>query len=153
MRDTGIRTVFLHIKERRLLVQYADLLAELGMLNGDFLYILTPEAARTDSIGQVYGDLALDTPMRRLLANALIFDALDRFRSQPASDRFLRSWNNQGPATVERINALLPVHMERMSADFFQIHPQPANFVSFAFDAVLVLAVGRCAVEAEVGSH
>lgn len=151
MRDTGIRTVYLHLKNPGQLVEYAGLLEQLDMLKGDFLYIVSPQAAPTDSLSDVFVDeLGNGSPIDLLLSNALIFDVLDRFRSSPASDSFLRYWERQGPATVSRVNTLLPDRMDRMPPDFFELNKQPANYVSFAFDSVLVLAITLCSFEAEI---
>jgi hypothetical protein len=149
MKDSGYKTIFLSVLEPIDLYQYSILLDELKMLESEFIYILPPNLIPTDYVSILYDELIPGTPMHKLLSGALVFDRLDGFRVNPNNDRFLESWKQQGNATIDKINSLVPKSAYYLAAPGYFLKVKPANFASFVYDAVITLGLGACIAQKE----
>ena len=108
IKKSGIQTIFVSLWEPSFLPTLASILAELGMLEGNYIFIFSSELVPSDSLKLLFGAQVPGSPMDKLLSGALIFERLDGFRAEPGNDRFLRSWRSQTNETVSLLNALIP---------------------------------------------
>lgn len=145
--DTGITTVVLNFDNPRALSSLSSGLDVRGMFGDEFLYVISPDAAPTDRIAEIYGGHDAGSPMDKLLSGSLVFDHVDPFRLQK-DDSFLLAWRGQGSAFVDTLNELHPLAPDNEA--YFQAEPDffknydPSNYVSFVYDAIMTLGFGAC---------
>jgi hypothetical protein len=149
LKDSGIKTIILSLMKPVDLLEYAELLNELGMLELDYIYILPPEIVPTDFVTSLYGEHKPGTPIYKLLSGALVFDRLDGFRIDPENDPFLKIWKEQNNETVSKLNSLIPKNSYYLAANDYYQTTTPANFASYVYDTVMAIGFGGCIAEKE----
>ena len=172
IKSTGIRTIYLNVHSLpRMIDDISPILDDVGLLDDNYMYVLSPEAIETsnDKDGDDDDDspttitqqqLSIGSTGDRLLSGALVFHPLDNFllqregrdddgdgKVEVEDDPFFFSWKGLDSTFVERINALLPFAPKEeggtIPQDYFQIH-NPSPKVAFVYDAIMALGIGKC---------
>lgn len=133
----------------------AQVATELGLTNGDYLWIFTGDFDTT----LLYSS---DAAVQELLRGSLLLTPVSGY-DLSAEDPFYRAWKTQGPAQVESLNAANPMQetmVQRNSTgkgfvkgdtpgymldedDFFQ-QTSPVFGSNFIYDAVIATRMGAC---------
>lgn len=142
MKETGITTIMLSLKDPSYVPEFAQMLDNLDMLLDDFIYILPPTLVPVDSVGKLYGEHKPGSPVDKLLSGALVFDRVDGFEMN-SEDPFLAAWKKQSEQQVSRLNELVPLTWLNAAPDYFQT-ALPAKGASFIYDAIMTIGFGAC---------
>jgi len=123
IRDSGITTLFLSLREPFEAPRLAAFLDELDMLTNDYFYVLPPSVVLFDSLIYLYGEHLPGSPLDKLLSGAIAFDRLDLFDvvEDENQDDFLSSWRQQGGDLVDELNNLVPLPWLNADPDYFQV--------------------------------
>jgi hypothetical protein len=133
----------------------AQVATELGLTNGDYLWIFTGDF----DPALVYSS---DAAVQELLKGSLFVTPVSGY-DLSVEDPFFRAWKSQGPAQVESLNAANPIQgsiVERNSTgkgfvkgdspgymlaedDFFR-QTSPVFGSSYIYDAVIATGMGAC---------
>ena len=148
VKESGVRTIFLNKIQSDGLNMTAHILDDLDMLTDDYLYIFTPQAVPTDSVGTIFGPLGIDSPLDRLLKGGLILDHHDLYRADGDQDPFLKMWKSQDSAAViQRLVEAYPEWANEFDAndlaDYFETN-MPADYSAFLYDAIISIGNGAC---------
>ena len=124
IKESGVTTIFLSLREPFQMQRLAKLLDELDMLTNEFFYILPPTAVLfVDAMLDIFGEQIPGSPIDKLLSGAIVFDRLDLFDVVQGEneDPFISSWRRQGTDLVNRLNALVPLQWLNADPDYFQV--------------------------------
>jgi len=123
IRDSGITTLFLSLREPFEAPRLAVFLDELDMLTSEYLYVLPPSVVVFDSMIEVFGEHPPGSPLDKLLSGAIAFDRLDLFdvMEDEGQDEFLSSWRQQGKDLVDELNSLVPLPWLNADPNYFQV--------------------------------
>lgn len=142
IRDSGVKTIFLSKLRAEELEAFSALLDEYGLLSNEYLYLLHPELAPADAIGNVFSHVVPQSPLDRLLKGAMVLDRLDGFRQPNKDQAFLAAWQSRSAATLQAWNEMgLPFVPQDES--FFDM--PPAMYASMVYDSVMLTGLGACA--------
>jgi hypothetical protein len=165
MAASGITTIYLGgITSRPELVEMAQMLQSLNMLNDEYIYILpsTMVVPDTDHLQALYDDDSASNPLPdaldRLLTGALVFDdkqyhppsSSSSSSNSTSSSSFLQKWQTQmnTPAFIERLLRTLP---SDISTYLYTLDPfvelgnmAPVRASAYMYDAVIAIGMGAC---------
>lgn len=142
MKETGITTIMVSLKDASFVPSFAMLLEELDMLTDEFIYILSPSLVPVESLSKLYGEQLPDSAVDRFLRGALVFDRMDGFEHK-REDAFTQAWRRQTEGQVRRLNDLVPLTWLNAAPDYFQT-ALPAKGASFVYDAIMTIGFGAC---------
>jgi len=142
MKETGITTIMVSLKDASFVPSFAKLLDELDMLIDEFIYILSPSLVPVESLSKLFGEQVPDSAVDKFLRGALVFDRMDGFELN-AEDTFTQAWRRQTEGQVRRLNELVPLTWLNAAPDYFQ-SALPAKGASFVYDAVMTIGFGAC---------
>jgi hypothetical protein len=156
VKNSGPKTIFLNTKSAASssAMEYrAQAMERLGMLQDDYLYILSPELAPSDLVSEFYEEQEPGSPLDKLLSGALIFDMMDGYRVSPDTDPFLSAWRRRTSKHVDQLNDMYAPFMRDgdgddetyfvAESDYFQTQT-PANSASLVYDAIITVGIGGC---------
>lgn len=156
----GYRTVVVATDRPAVLEDIAVLAEELGMLNGDFVWVLSGDALPPAM--QPFLQNKIDSPMDKLLRGAALFTNYDRFVYEGKFNNFYKVWREQAPSLVEEINAMQPLDKDGnplylATKGYFQ-NESPTEYSSFIYDAVMTAGASACmarlrGVRGRAGNH
>ena len=145
-KEEGYRTVALITDRPSFLNDVARVASDLGMLNGDYFWIISGDAFPPALVPHMKYEV--DSPTDRLLRGSALFTNYDRFVYQGESDPFLQEWRKQDPSFVEQLNTKLPLksdgkpHYAAPAAYFAE--ETPTEYASFMYDAVMSAGISAC---------
>lgn len=123
IKESGVTTLFLSLREPFQLQRLAKLLDELDMLTNEYFFILPPSSVLFEAMIDIFGEQTPGSPIDKLLSGAIVFDRLDLFDvvQEENEDPFISAWRRQGTDLVKRLNALVPLHWLNADPDYFQV--------------------------------
>ena len=126
-----------------IIAQYAD---KLGMLDGDYFWILSGEAFPPSL--EPFLKYEVDSPSDRLLRGSALFTNYDRFVYEGGSHRFLRAWREQDVSVIDHLNSIQPGAASNSPGfvaekTYFQSET-PTEYASFIYDAVMAAGISAC---------
>jgi len=146
---TGYRTLLLLYHRSAHLVNYAEILDDLNMLNGDYVFLLMKEAVPPHEVNSVYKYVKPGSALDKLLQGSIVLSELDGFQWNE-NDEFLRLWRSQNSSFTQRVNSMTPLKPEQPEylqgeADYFKKH-SPYPGASYVYDSVMAIGLGACAL-------
>ena len=148
IKNLGIKSIFINVFAAQL-GGIAELLDNERMLDGGYLYILSPHTVQMDAFSELYGDVVAGSALDRLLMGAMVFDRMDGFRLSD-DDPFLTAWQQLNETFVDQLNTLYLPLIHNQSGAFFDAQPnyfqthKPVNLASYVYDAVMSIGMGAC---------
>lgn len=142
MKETGITTIMVALKDASFVPMFADMLNELEMLFDDYIYILSPSLVLVESFSTLYGEQVPESAVDKFLRGALVFERMDGFEVN-SKDLFLSAWRGQSEGQVRRLNDMVPITWLNAAPDYFQT-ALPAKGASYVYDAIMTIGFGAC---------
>lgn len=137
----GIRTIFLSAdyREPRSLVKIATVMEDLGMLDGDYQYVLYEDSIRPDDIGFLFGhELEKpDAPLRKLIHGAGWMSEVDPFAMDAEDSTFVSDWRNVDMGALNWPKRATPV-------DRWAPNEMPTRHSSFVYDSIIAMGLAKC---------
>jgi hypothetical protein len=153
----GYRTIVLITKRPAILDDIARFADKMGMLNGDYFWIISGDAFPPAL--EPHLKYEVDSATDKLLRGAALFTNYDRFVYEGESNAFLQEWRNQSPSMVVDLNGMMP--RKSNGEPYYVADPNayfqtetPAEYSSFIYDAVMTAGISACkAVKDEENDH
>ena len=132
IKESGVTTIFLSLREPFQTQRIAARLDELDMLSNEYFYILPPSVVLFNSMIDIFGEQTPGSSLDKLLSGSITFDRLDLFDvvKEGKQDPFLSAWRRQDEDMVKSLNALVPLLWLNADPDYFQV-VQPWRGSSF----------------------
>lgn len=144
LKQTGVTTIVVSLKDASYLPGFAELLESLDMLSNEYFYILSPMLAPVGgSIRKLYGEHRQGSPIDKLLTGSLVFDRMDGFEGNKNEHPFFNAWRRQSEEQVTRLNKLVSLDWLYEAPDYFQT-VSPEKGASFVYDAVISVGFAAC---------
>ena len=148
-KEEGYRTVVLITNRPSVLNDVARVASELGMLNGDYFWIISGDAFPPAQVPHM--KYPVDSPTDKLLRGSALFTNYDRFVYQGETDPFLQEWRRQHSSFVEQLNSKQPLKLGgnphyTAPATYFA-DETPTEYASFIYDAVITAGLSACQAE------
>ncbi|CAB9517308.1 Gamma-aminobutyric acid (GABA) B receptor [Seminavis robusta] len=156
VRKRGFRTILISLDAYILeLPEIADAAAELGMLNGDYVWILLP-SLETQAIHNLirFSERLTNLPsyenVVKFLRGATLILEVEGFHYLGNEDPFLRAWKNQTADFVDRVNQAYTLNtLQAIEKDpligsaYFQTYG-PESGAARLYDAIQAIGLGAC---------